>query len=81
MERGAEEETITDPQKTYVVVIRARSSARFMPGEGFEVYFGDVPGSAGPVRFGYGLAGSMKVMRLRSHANFGSRGAVRHRHT
>ncbi|MCA1702087.1 MAG: hypothetical protein LC808_01970 [Actinobacteria bacterium] len=51
MEQGAKEEAIVGSQKTYVVVLRARSSARFMPEEGFEVFFGDVPGSAGPVRF------------------------------
>lgn len=51
MEQGAKEKAITGPQKTYVVVLRARSSARFMPEEGFEVSFGDVPGSFGSVRF------------------------------
>jgi hypothetical protein len=38
-------------QATYVVVLRAQSSARFMPEDGFEVLFGDVPDCAGPVRF------------------------------
>jgi hypothetical protein len=39
-------------QRTYVVVLRARSSARFLPEEGFSVSFNDVPGCAEPVRFG-----------------------------
>lgn len=39
-------------QRTYVVVLRARSSARFLPEEGFSVSFNNVPGCAGSVRFG-----------------------------
>jgi hypothetical protein len=42
----------TGAQRTYIVVLRARSSARFLPEEGFSVSFNDVPGCAGPVRFG-----------------------------
>ncbi|MFC3898573.1 hypothetical protein ACFOWZ_44500 [Lentzea rhizosphaerae] len=39
------------PQSTYIVLSRARSSARFSPDDGIEVTISDVPGSAKPVRF------------------------------
>src|SRR5437870_5294458 len=51
VDEAVEVQTAADAQKTYVVVLRARSSARFLPENGFETFFGDVPGCAGPVRF------------------------------
>jgi len=37
-------------QRTYVVVLRARAAARFLPNEGFEASFDDVPRCNGTVR-------------------------------
>ena len=50
MEEATDESGHKAKQRTYVLVLRARSSVRFFPNEGFEVFFGNIPGAAGPVR-------------------------------